>query len=403
MKANVQCECTKTKWKGRSGWRLTNGVLELIVLIGGGHLASLRRTNPESPNVIWEAPWTTIEPTAFSNAKHSKLYGAAPVGMFLSGYTGHSDVLGYFGMPSDAESSCGLPLHGEIGCSTWRPVSHTQPRQSATLAMEAHSPAMGLRLVRELTMNAGESCVQIRETITNMRECDTYYQWVQHATFGEPLLTRDDGIVTIPAVRACTWSLGYEGKPLLPDNKEFRWPVAPLRSGGIADLSRGFIREGTGFIVASLIEPSRAHGFVAIANQRLRLAAGYSFPRSVYPWVTLWEENAAREYAPWNQITRARGLEFGTSPFPLGLAQAINSGPMFDTPTVARIGAKQSVSVKYQLFATAIPPEWRSVSDVRITAAGLEMLGSGGREPLLLGKVAETESKVRPGTRARRT
>jgi len=393
MATSSRCECTKAAWKGRSGWRLSNGLVELTVLNGGGHLASLRRLRPESPNLLWEAPWKTIDPARFRAQLHAKLYAPPPSGPFLSGFTGHALVVGNFGGPSDAEAASGLPIHGEAASRSWRTVRHTAAAGMATLVMEVREPAMGLRVRRELALYAGESVVHISEQVANERSADTYFQWVQHATFGEPLLVQEFATVTVPAVRACTWPLGYEGKALLADNKGFHWPNGPLKSGGTADLSRSFIREGTGFVAAAQIDVARTHGFVAVANTRLRLAAGYFFPRERFPWVTVWEENQAREYSPWNGVTRARGLEFGTSPFPLGLADAVSHGPMFDTPTVARVGAKQTISVNYEVFAAAMPEGWRAVSDVRLSDAGLELIGAGGREAVRLGAASRSHGK----------
>jgi hypothetical protein len=388
MKTVSKCECSKTQWKGRPGWRLSNGIIEVVVLTGGGHLASLRRLNPESPNLLWEAPWKTIDPQKYNVTQHRKLYSPPPAGPFLSGFTGHAAVLGYFGGPSEAEAAAGLPIHGEAASRLWRTVSHSASRQVTSLVLEVREPVMGLRLVRELTLRSGESNVRIKERVTNERNADTFYQWVEHATFGEPLLTHDSSTVTIPVVRACTWALGYEGKPLLADNQQFRWPHAPMTTGGTADLSRGFIRDGTGFVVAAQIDPKRLQGFVAVSNSRLHLAAGYCFPRTVFPWVAIWEENLAREYPPWDHVTRARGLEFGTSPLPLGLAEGVHHGPMFGSATVAHIGAKQSVAVDYRVFAAAIPESWRAVSDVLLTDAGLELIGGESREKLNLSEAS---------------
>lgn len=55
----------KVKWKGCDAIRQTNGIMELISLAGGGHLASFRfvgRDGQPSPNVLWEAPWTIADP-----------------------------------------------------------------------------------------------------------------------------------------------------------------------------------------------------------------------------------------------------------------------------------------------------------------------------------------------------
>jgi hypothetical protein len=386
MKAAAKCRCEKIVWKGRSGWLLTNGALELIVLSNGGHIASLRRLNPDSPNVLFEAPWNTIEPNKFRESTHAKLYSASPSGPFLSGFTGHATVVGYFGAPSSAEAKLGLPIHGEAASLPWRTISHEATRNASILVQEVREPAMGLRFRRELKMHAGEFVVRVSETLRNERKADTYFQWVEHATFGEPLLSHDDSTVTLPAIKAKTWPLGYEDKPVLADDKLFRWPEAPLRHGGTVDLSRGFIRDHTGFVAAALLDSHRTNGFVAVTNSRLRLAAGYSFPREAFPWVAIWEENRARDYAPWNGITRARGLEFGNAPLPLGLADAVENGNLFDTPTVGCIGAQAAMTLDYQIFAVATPPSWRAVADVRETENGLELVGAGGSERIRLGE-----------------
>lgn len=386
MPSKRTCSCSKIAWKGRSGWRLSNGLIEIIVLTGGGHLASLRRVDVNSPNLLFEATWKTIEPFRYRVSKHKRLYGPRPAGPFLGGFTGHAVALGYFGAPSDLEIAAGLPLHGEAASLQWRILSTRVTRKSAHLEMAVQEPAMQLSLVRELTIHAGESLVHIRERVTNNRKSDNFLQWVQHATFGEPLLSPTVSRITIPAIRGCTWPLGYEGKSLLMDKKSFQWPAAPMQGGGTTDLSRAFISEGTGFVAAALIDTSRLHGFVAVSNPKIRLAAGYWFPRSTYPWVTLWEENRARDYAPWNGSTQSRGLEFGTTPFPLGLAKAVQDGPMFNTPTLLTLGPYETKSLDYAVFACELPGRC-SVEDIRLRHSSLELISSEPQQRLVLGEV----------------
>jgi hypothetical protein len=55
----------EVKWKGCDAVRLMNGIVELIALAGGGHLASFRLVDQDgrpSQNVLWEAPWTICGP-----------------------------------------------------------------------------------------------------------------------------------------------------------------------------------------------------------------------------------------------------------------------------------------------------------------------------------------------------
>jgi hypothetical protein len=104
---------------------------------------------------------------------------------------------------------------------------------------------------------------------------------------------------------------------------------------------------------------------VAVHNRKLRLSAGYIFDPQVFPWITLWEENRARAYPPWNGETRVRGVEFGTSPFPLGLEHAQAMQALFDTPVLARLQAGESACTNYSMFIAPVPPEWQRIGDVR--------------------------------------
>ena len=74
---------------------------------------------------------------------------------------------------------------------------------------------------------------------------------------------------------------------------------------------------------------------------------------------------------------------------PLGLAHDVNSGPLFETPKLARVGAKSTLDVTYQLFAASMPERWRGVADVQFTKSGIEVMGLGGRESVRLGGVPQ--------------
>jgi len=357
------CECRSVRWKNRGAYRLSNGSIELTVLLGGGHIADFRIVG--SPlNLLWEAPWETIDPQTFSSAKHATLYGDGAVGKLLSGYTGHALVLGYFGMPSADEAIQGLPLHGEAASAAWSVVAAEQGEDSASLTLEIELPVYQLSCRRQITARANALTVAIDETVINRSGTEIMLQWVQHAAFGEPFYTQADASLFVPVSRAVTWPLGYEGHEFLPNNAEFAWPVAPTANGRQADLRIPFQQNGTGFIASLLILAERAQGYVAIHNRRHGLIAGYCFDRTNFPWIALWEENRARPYAPWNGVTRARGVEFGTSPMPLGLDQAREMRTLYDTPVLATIPAGSRLSAAYEIFVGQVPASWKSVSDV---------------------------------------
>jgi hypothetical protein len=117
--------------------------------------------------------------------------------------------------------------------------------------------------------------------------------------------------------------------------------------------------------------------FVAALNWRLGLVAGYVFRGKDFPWVAVWEENCARQYAPWKGKTQARGMEFGTTPMPIGKEGTFLAGKLFDTPCWKRIPARGTQNVVYAAFLAEVPNSWRSVRDIQGTKNGLVITGSG--------------------------
>lgn len=372
-----RCSADAVQWKGRRAYRLSNGHVEITALLGGGHIADFRLCG--SPiNALWEAPWPTIEPQMFS-PEHAALYGDGPVGRFLCRYTGHALVIGYFGMPSSAQSAQSLPLHGEAASREWKIASVASDDHSATLVMEVTLPVCGLHFRREISLTTGAFTACIRETVSNPTDALLAFQWVEHAAFGEPLLTNGESTIYLSGNRGITWPSGYEGHELLAGNTEFQWPYAPAADGTSIDISQPFVKDGTGFVAAVLADSNREDAFVAVHNRTHHLVAGYSFDRELFPWIALWEENRAREYAPWNKRTRVRGVEFGTSPMPLGLDHARTMGRLFETPVLVSLPAKAEREVRYDLFLHPVPPQLTQIKDIQSSGNTLAVQGDGGK------------------------
>ena len=374
-----RCAADAVSWKNRRAYRLSNGAVELTILTGGGHIADFRLCG-SSINALWEAPWQMIEPQTFSSREHAARYGDGPAGKLLSGYTGHALALGYFGMPSAAEAAQGLALHGEAAVSEWKIVSIAHDDRSASLALEVSLPAYQLFFHREIALRAGSFKISITEVVTNCTDRKVEFQWVEHATFGEPLFTNGEACLFVSGTRGVTWDLGYEGHELLANSTEYQWPHALSPDGERIDLSQAFVRDGTGFVTSLLTGPGREDAFVAVHNRRHALVAGYLLDRARFPWIALWEENRARGYAPWNGRTRARGVEFGTSPMPLGLDHARAMRVLFDTPVLTSITGNSSRETRYQLFLSPAPPEWEQIKDVKQSDNTLVVRGDGNEE-----------------------
>jgi hypothetical protein len=373
------CAVDAVQWKNRRAYRLSNGKIEISVLLGGGHIADLR-LHGSSINALWESPWPTIEPQTFSSPEHAALYGDGPVGRFLCGYTGHALALGYFGMPSSEEAKQGLPLHGEVANSEWTVVSGVADDESAFLVMEVALPVYRLHFRREISLSRNAFTACITEIVTNLNGTAVDFQWVQHPAFGEPFFANGEAALFVSGTRGVTWPAGYEGHELLASGVEYQWPYAQSVDGGSVNLSQPFVRDGTGFVAALLAASDHENAFVAVHSRRHHLAAGYCFDPADFPWIVLWEENLARAYAPWNRRARVRGVEFGTSPMPLGLAHAQEMGRLLDTPVLRSVPASSSLEAQYDLFLHPTPAQWSQITDVRKTEHTLIVRGDGDEE-----------------------
>ena len=102
---------SEIQYRGRRAQALDNGVLEIVVTVGGGHLAAV--TDKASKiNPLWSPPWPSIEPSQFDPVKH-KEYGSNSESKLLAGILGHNLCMDIFGGPSDAEAAAGMTVHGE--------------------------------------------------------------------------------------------------------------------------------------------------------------------------------------------------------------------------------------------------------------------------------------------------
>jgi hypothetical protein len=208
--------------------------------------------------------------------------------------------------------------------------------------------------------------VYFKETVSNERKLDHFFHWTQHVTLGPPFVTPEDSRAFMSATKGATSPDAYGDKALLEFWREFQWPIAPGSSGGDVDLSHCLIRKGYGVVASLLLDPARETQFIGALNTRERLLIAYCFRRADYPWVTIWEENCARENPPWNGRTQTRGLEFGSTPLPVTRREAFTRGPLLGTPTFATVPARAQTTIGYVAFLADLPEGFREVRDIRL-------------------------------------
>ncbi|HTV57832.1 MAG TPA: hypothetical protein VMJ93_03085 [Verrucomicrobiae bacterium] len=380
MKSKSELVCRAGRWRGRRAAIVSNGAITTQWLLGGGHLASVsaQSASGESPNFLWEVPWKTIEPYEYSAKRDAKIYSPPPEGPYLAGYTGHVLCLDYFGIPSKEELQAGLPLHGELASRRWTAKVKKVSKGAARLVLQARAPIARIGFEREVTIQEGEPVAYVKETAANEQKFDRYIQWVQHATFGPPFCREGESVCLMPAARCRTGPYEYEGKPALPVNRDFSWPLAPSFSGGEHDVSKPFAAEGRGFVATVLLDQSQPIAYVAVLNWKLGRVFGYCFRTADYPWVVFWEENRVRQAAPWNGTTQARGLEFGNTPTPEGMQESALAGRLFGTPRLTRLPAAGRLTIPYVMFSAEVPATWRAVSKIEAREGKIVLTESSG-------------------------
>ncbi len=386
MKPTEEIFGRKTVWQGREAYLLGNDRVRMVNLTGGGHIAEFRfaeSTGHPTVSPLWVPPWKTIEPYRYRPKVHASRYGTITEGKLLSGLVGHNICLDYFGSPSEQEAAQGLSQHGEAAVAKWQKTHLRVASRSVALTLSVRLPVAGLHFSREIQLRRGESVAYCKETVFNERKADHFYHWTQHVTLGPPFLSPPDSRIAIPATQGKTFPHEYgEGMDLLAPSREFWWPAAPTSSGGKVDLTHVFLWPGKGLVAAALLDPKRDVGYIAALNPNTRLMIGYAFSRRDFPWVTVWEENLTLAVPPWNRQCRARGLEFGTTPFPVVRREAFALGPLFNTPTLAYTPARSRTTVHYVTFLTRLPPDFGNLHEIRLSQEEILVQGTGRQEVL---------------------
>ncbi len=364
------------RWKGREATLLSNGMIELIALTQGGHLAEFRfsaSSGIHSQNVLWEAPWM-----------HGGPQDDRPeIRMQTAGLTGHGVCLDYFGAPSPAAAAAGLFIHGEAAAARWEILEAGEN----LCRWRAQLPVAGLTLVRKVRLGEGESVVYVQEDVLNRQSADHVCHWVQHVTFGPPFLAFSESTLAVSAKRGITSPTDYQGCSLLAHNQEFAWPNAPKEPAmgrATADLRAPFAVKGLGFLAGLQLDPQRKIECLLAVNWKMRLGVGYLFRQQDFPWMAVWEENCARPNAPWNSATQARGMEFGTTPLPVGGDERSRGVRLFDEPCSCVIPANGKRMARYAIFLFEVPDGISSINSAAASEDAIVLYGASDRSEFFL-------------------
>lgn len=308
---------------GRDAWVMTNGLIRVSLLKGGGHIAEVRQTTGDPKrdvNPMRVPHYPTIDPQTYNDAKHNAIYGTDPHRRLSSGYLGHLLCFPFYGPAGEAEVKQGLGNHGEAPVVEWRKTRAEVTAESAVVEYGAELPLTQYRVRRRVTLPAGKKHVNVEEWVENLLPVDRPMQWMQHATFGPPFVEPGRSRLQISAK-----------DPALRDR------VMPEE-------------RGKGSYTAIRLDPSREQQFFVMSHPDFKVQIGYIFPAAQNPWVGDWMENQRNQTLPWSGQVIARGIEFGNSPYAEGLRKAIERGPVDGTPSFGWIGARETLKNEFRIF-----------------------------------------------------
>lgn len=373
-------KCDAAFFRGRHAVVLANDALEVTVLPGGGHVASIRLAG-SGLNPLWEPPWPSIEPEDYEPSKQST-YGTAE-GRLLASVAGHFLCLDHFGELSAAEIAAGGYFHGEAPNLTWNIFEQDCNEDRAWLTSGLELPEAGLVFKRRIILRAAGTAVWFEEEVTNLRRRDVPLAYQQHVTLGPPFLQGGCTRLDLPGVRGRTFPRSQGPADRLQPDRDFFWPEAPgTESAARVDVFPS--QTPSCSLCAVSLAADSAESFVAVSNAGLGLLLGYVFPREIFPWVALWEENRATTDVPYLGRTLAWGVEFGSTPLPLTRMENLCAGPLFGQPRFLVLPAAGTLRARYRAFLQTLPPDWTATDLVYSTPDHIVIRERGSSRTLLV-------------------
>jgi hypothetical protein len=339
------------KIHGREAYVLSNGIIRVAALRGGGHLAEIRFLSSDprkSINPMRVPHYATIEPYQYNPAIHDALYGDGSHRWLSSGYMGHLLCFPSFGPPSSPEEVRNqLGNHGEAPIVEWKQTRAAEVRpDGVTLWYGADLTKTHYRVDRVVRLRADQPVVEVEETVENLLPFDRPINWVQHATFGPPFVEPGKNFLDVSATKGQLAS----GAPVEWSETLRVFPPTPH----------------TGTYYALLLDPARPSSYFTMYHQDYPVLVGYLFPTADHPWIGDWQENRRNTIKPWDGKAVARGMEFGTTPFPEGLRKSVERGSLFGVPTYRWIGGRARLTTRFTIFLAEIPVGFAGVADVRL-------------------------------------
>jgi hypothetical protein len=175
-------------------------------------------------DIIWKNPYgqpPRVRPLEQPMSGGSDLYDVMDGSWYVSLPNGFF-AGDYFGAP--------LGTHGELRSLPWRVEKQTTQRESLSVTLVGRSVRTPLIYRRELTIRRDSPFLHWRETLENRSGSDLPVAWLQHPTFGGPLI--EGARLIVPAKSVSVFRADDPTTLQLQAGFKGEWPFVPQRVGG---------------------------------------------------------------------------------------------------------------------------------------------------------------------------
>jgi hypothetical protein len=198
----------------------------------------------------------------------------------------------YFGAP--------LGTHGELRAVPWTVEKITRGAKALTVVLRGPSVRTPLVYRRELTVRAGSPLLEWRETVQNRGAEPLPIAWLQHPTFGGPLL--EGARLLTPAKTVRIFASDQPEKLQLKAGYSGAWPFVPERADGTMRDCSIVPAEGSG-LDHSVQMTDFSAGWGCIWNEGRQLGFAVQWDLAMFPYAWSWARagGGISQYPLWGE------------------------------------------------------------------------------------------------------
>lgn len=197
----------------------------------------------------------------------------------------------YFGAP--------LGTHGELRAVEWKVTSLESAAKTLSVTLEGRSVRTPIIYRRQLTVHAGDPLLRWIETVENRAAEPLPVAWLQHPTFGGPLL--DGAKLLTPAKTVRVFAADNPEALQLQSGYDGKWPFVPERgTGKLRDCS--IVPPAGAGLDHSVQLTDFSAGWGCVWNESRKLGFGMEWELDKFPYAWSWNcSGGVRQYPLWGE------------------------------------------------------------------------------------------------------